>query len=249
MSESETRLALYQSDKGSMCLGRATVDDYNSPLPILCERLNGIIDGVVALLGFVCIEHKIGHGVSELLVLFRRPECFKDETRLANPRGPDYANDVSGFRGPFPNWFTQTRETFVVSPRGQIVLGSARPSGTRNRTGQAFLAASAVSPRQQQKGTDLPKQLLDRHHGRRLGDRQKPIPASRSALRIQFSRASILLMGIRVSTEHDVVTTRLKRGAYHGLYFTLSGHDITRCGSRRNLSRLHLELAEPGWKV
>ncbi len=40
-----------------------------------------------------------------------------------------------------------------------------------------------------------------------------------------------LLMGVWVSTEHDVVAARLKCGAHHGLNLILSVHDFPRCGS------------------
>ena len=57
-----------------------------------------------------------------------------------------------------------------------------------------------------------------------------------------------LLLCVRVSTEHDVVATRLECRAHHGFDLTVSAHNITRCGNGCDLSRLHLELAEPGWK-
>ena len=57
-----------------------------------------------------------------------------------------------------------------------------------------------------------------------------------------------LLLSVRVSTEHDVVATRRECRAYHRLHLTVSAHDVTRCHSRRDLSRLHLELDEPGRK-
>ena len=55
-----TPLPLHHSDKDSMSLGRAPVDDHHSPLPILCERLDDTIDGEITHLRFVGIEQEIG---------------------------------------------------------------------------------------------------------------------------------------------------------------------------------------------
>ena len=89
-----------------MCLGRAAVDDHDSPPPILRERLDDSVDGEIAHLGFVRVEYEISQGISEAFVLFGRPDGFKDKTRLANPGGPNHPNDPAGFGGPFPDRLT-----------------------------------------------------------------------------------------------------------------------------------------------
>ena len=57
-----------------------------------------------------------------------------------------------------------------------------------------------------------------------------------------------LLIGVWVSTKHDVVPTRLERRTHHGLDFTISLDDVVRRGIGSDLPSLQLELAKLGWK-
>ena len=89
-----------------MGLGRTPIDDNDSVLTALCKCLDDTIDGEIAHLGLVRVEHEIGQTKSEPFLFFARPEGFEDETGLSDPGRPDYTDNPAGPGCAFPDRFT-----------------------------------------------------------------------------------------------------------------------------------------------
>ena len=52
--------ALHHPDENAMGLGRTPIDDHDRALTVLGKRLDVAIDGEIAQLGLVRVEHEIG---------------------------------------------------------------------------------------------------------------------------------------------------------------------------------------------
>ena len=98
--------ALHHPDENAMGLGRAPIDYHNSALTFLCKRLDDTIDGEIAHLGLVRVEHEIGQRKSEPFVFFARPKGFEYETGLSDSGRPNYTDNPAGPRCAFSDRFT-----------------------------------------------------------------------------------------------------------------------------------------------
>ena len=169
---------------------------------------------------------------------------MKQKTRLAYPGGPDYSKDSTWLGDSVPDGVPQNFETLVFRPRGGIVFGAACPvdPGTEraNRTRLRPLlrpgrnGRMAIDPRSNLIGiAEIHLAIVNVHSGIARSNADPTLP--------DFD----LLVRVGMSTEHDVVAAGFERSADHWLDHTASAHDIVRCGSRRYLPCLDLELAEP----
>ena len=110
-----------------MRVGSTSVDDDHRPLTTFDQYLDHTSDGTGLGLQPVRVDHQVAQRVAKRLFVPRRSKGLEYEPGLADPQGPDHANDVPRHHRPGPNQIPQLREALIIYPAGVLVLRSGRP--------------------------------------------------------------------------------------------------------------------------